>query len=414
MCEVSMLRKTKAFLLPPLAAALALTACGRKPSTQTPAAGVPAAATAPSAADRAAVARTMARAAMIKPGDRVLVSGSVRDADLLEDLAVETMKLGGQPVISIWSDRLTRRSYDDVPASFDSAAPTLWLALANSFDVQLSVDVAESDSVMTGVPAARMAARSKAGDPANKAWYRRNIRQVNLGNGLYPTATLAARLGMAQADLASAFWHAAGMPAESIRARGAAAYAALKAGRQITITAPNGTNLTFTGIGAKAALSDGALTPEKVRQGGFAVYTFLPAGELNVPAVAGSADGKLVIDKVTVMGTDVVGLTLVFSHGRMASMTAQSGLDPLKAAYDAAGGAKDQLSGIDLGLNPEIKLPLTTGRIVWMAAGALTVGVGDNQVLGGTNVSDFGFNGAISGATLTVDGKTVIDHGVLK
>jgi aminopeptidase len=406
-----MLWKTRAFLGPPIAVALVLTACGPKPSAEK--ASAPAV-TAPSAADRAAVAEAMAKAAMIKPGDRVLVSGSVRDNDLLEDLAVEAMKLGGQPIVSIWSDRLSRRSYDEVPASYDNSSPTLWLGLANAFDVQLSVDVGEGEGVLAGVPAARIAARSKAGDPANKAWYRHNVRQVNLGNGLYPTAGLAARLGMSQADLAHLFWQAAGMPAESIRARGAAAYAAISGGKQVTITAPNGTNLTFTVLGSKAALSDGALTPEKVRQGGFAVFTFLPAGELNAPAVAGTAEGRIVIDKMVFMGTDVTGLTLVFNKGKLTSMTAASGLDPLKAYYDAASGAKDQLAGIDLGLNPEIRLPLTTGRIVWMASGALTIGVGDNQALGGTNVSDFGLNGALSGATLTVDGKTVIDRGVLK
>ena len=406
-----MLWKTRAFLGPPIAVALVLTACGPKPSAEK--AGAPAV-TAPSAADRAAVAQAMAKAALIKPGDRVLVSGSVRDADLLEDLAVEAMKLGGQPMITIGSDRLDRRSYDEVPATYDNASPTLGLALANAFDVQLAVDYGEGEGVLAGVPGARIAARSKAYDPAYRAYLRAHVRYVNLGNGLYPTATLATRLGMAQADLAHLFWQAAGMPAESIRARGAAAYAAISGGKQVTITAPNGTNLTFAVLGSKAALSDGALTPEKMRQGGFALLTFLPAGELNVPAVAGTAEGKLVIDKMTFRGTDVTGLTLVFSKGKLASMTAASGLDPLKAAYDAAGGAKDQLAGIDIGLNPNIKLPLTTGRIVWMAAGDLEVGVGENQQLGGTNVSDFGLGGALSGATLTVDGKAVIDHGVLK
>jgi leucyl aminopeptidase (aminopeptidase T) len=324
------------------------------------------------------------------------------------------MKLGGQPFISISSDRLTRRSYDEVPATFDNESPTLGLALANVFDVQLGVDVGEAEDVLAGVPPARIAARNKAGDPASKAWYRHNIRQVYLGNGLYPTVTLATRLGMPQADLAHLFWQAAGMPAESIRARGAAAYAAVSGGKQVTMTAPNGTNLTFTVAGSKATLSDGALTPEKVRRGGFSVYTFLPAGELIAPTVAGTAEGKLVIDKLVWNGTDVTGLTLVFSKGKLTSMTAASGLDPLKASYDASSGAKDQLAFVDVGLNPEVKLPLTTGRIVYMESGALTVGLGDNQALGGTNVSDFGLAGALSGATLTVDGKTVLDHGVLK
>lgn len=393
--------------------ALALTACG--PKAPSGGSGAPAATvTAPSAAERAAVATSMARAALIKPGDRVLIYGSVRDADLLEDLAVETMKLGGQPLIAIGSQRLGRRSYDEVPASFDTLTPTLDLALVNTFEVQLTVDVGESDSAFAGVSPARIAARSRAQVPVNTAFARRGVRVVSLGNGLYPTATLARRLGVSQSELANVFWRAVGMAPESIQTRGAAARAALAGGRRVTVTAPNGTNVSFGVDGAKTALSDGALTPQGLRQGGLSRYTWLPAGELQAPPLPGTAEGRIVFDKVVIRGTDVVGLTLMVSGGRITSMTATSGLEPLQASYDAASGAKDQFAGIDLGLNPQIRLPLNSGRVVWMAAGAVTLSFGDNQGAGGSNVSDFGMSGAIVGATVSVDGRAIVENGVLK
>ena len=43
------------------------------------------------------------------------------------------------------------------------------------------------------------------------------------------------------------------------------------------------------------------------------------------------------------------------------------GLDAIKSLYDASGGGKDQFSFIDVGLNPEVKLPTNTGRIGWVA-----------------------------------------------
>lgn len=408
-----MKRHTPAFLAVPTIFALALSACG--PKAPSGGAGTPAAAvTAPSAADRAAIAASVARAALINSGDRVLIYGSVRDADLLEDLAVETMKLGGQPLIAIGSQRLGRRSYDEVPASYDTLSQTLDLALVNTFDVQLSVDIGESDTAYAGVPAARIAARAKAQVPVNTAFYRRGVRTVNVGNGLYPTAALARRLGVAQSDLANVFWRAVAMAPESIQARGAAARAALTGGRRVTITAPNGTNFSFVVDGAKTSLSDGALTPQALRQGGASRYTWLPAGELLAPPVAGTAEGKIVIDRAVVRGTEIAGLTLMFSRGRLTSMTATSGIEPLQASYDAATGAKDQFASIDLGLNPQVRLPLNTGRIVWMAAGAVTVGFGDNQGVGGSNVSDFGMSGAIAEATVLVDGRAIIENGVLK
>src|SRR5262249_45859566 len=141
---------------------------------------------------------------------------------------------------------------------------------------------------------------------------------------------------------------------------------------------------------------------------------WLPAGELLVPIAMGSGDGKVVVDKYIFQGTTITGLTLTFAKGKLTGMTATSGIEPLKAAYDAGTGGKDLLSYIDLGVNPAVKLPLNSGRIVWMAAGAVTIGTGDNTGWGGTNVSDFGIPSPISAATLSVDGKALIENGVLK
>ncbi len=60
------------------------------------------------------------------------------------------MKAGGQPIIMVFSEQLGRRSYDEVPASYDSQPQTLLMALVNTFDVQLSVDVGESENIMAG------------------------------------------------------------------------------------------------------------------------------------------------------------------------------------------------------------------------------------------------------------------------
>src|SRR2546427_321996 len=220
-----------------------------------------------------AVARNLVEAGMVKTGDKVLITGSVRDAALMEDIAIETMKAGGQPMIALGSERLTRRSYDDVPASYDSLAPTLDLAIVNTFDVQIAVDIGEVEGLLAGVPQARRAARAKAGEPVTQAFFRRNVRFVNLGNGLYPTATLARRLAMPQSNVAAAFWKAAGVSAPTLRTKGEALRASFADAKQVTLTHRNGTNLTFGVDAGHGFVSDGAITPEKVEQGRAAVNT---------------------------------------------------------------------------------------------------------------------------------------------
>jgi leucyl aminopeptidase (aminopeptidase T) len=365
-------------------------------------------------ADLKAVAKAMVQAAMVKSGDKVLISGSVRDNDLLEDLAIETMKAGGQPLITIGSDQLTRRSYEEVPATYDSQPQTAALAVEGTFDVGLSVEAGESEKVLAGVPAARVAERAKAAKAVSDAILKKGMRSVNLGNDLYPTAALAEHLGKTKAEVTAVFWKAAMVPPETIRAKGEAMRTVLASAKQLTLTSANGTELKFGVAAEKGFVSDGAITAEKVKQGHAAVQTWLPAGELLLPVAPGTAEGKVVIDKFVFQGTMIEGLTLVFSKGKLTSMTAKSGSAELEALYAASGGGKDLLGYLDLGLNPEATLPTDAGRIVWMAPGAVTIGIGDNTAWGGANISNFSLACPVSGATLTAGGKALIENGTLK
>jgi leucyl aminopeptidase (aminopeptidase T) len=366
------------------------------------------------APDLELVARNLVRSAMVAPGEKVWITGSVRDAALLEDIAIETMKAGGQPLISISSDQLDRRSYDEVPDSYDTIERTLDVALVQTMDVAITIDVAEAEDPLAGVPEARRTARAKAYEPVNQALFEHRLRIVNLGNGLYPTNATSQRLGIAQAELAATFWKAAGVSAEVLRAKGEALRGPLSNAKSLTITHANGTDISFGVDAGHVFISDGAITPEKMKQGGAAVFTWLPAGELILPVAPGTANGKVVIDKVVWHGQEVRGLTLSYTDGRLTSMTASSNSEELKAAYDAAGGGKDQFAFVDIGLNPETKMPLGSGRVIWTALGSVTVGLGDNRAFGGSNASDFGLATQLPEATLQADGTTVVERGSLR
>lgn len=364
--------------------------------------------------DMQSVARNLVQAGMVKPGDKVLITGSVRDARLLEDIAVEVMKVGAHPLITLSSERLFRRSFDEVPSRFDNVTSPVGIFLVDNFDVQINLDVGENEALLAGVPMARRVARGKAGQPISDAFFKRNVRSVNLGNGLYPTATLSRRIGVPQSDLAAAFWRASAVSPASLRTRGNALRQIFANGKVVTLTAPNGTNISFRVDQDRALISDGALTDERVRQGSAAASTWLPAGELMIPAADGSANGKIVLDRYLWDGRLIRGLTLVFDKGSLTSMTAANDMSGLKAAYDAAGGAKDRFGYIDIGLNPETRLPLGTGRIIWTAPGSVAVGFGDNRAFGGKNTSDFALSVQLGVATVTVDGKPVVVNGRLR
>src|SRR3989442_386081 len=240
----------------------------------------------------------------------------------MEDLAIEGRKAGAQPMLVISSERLIRRSYDEVPAKYDAQEPKVDLAVAKLFDAQIAIDFGETEGLLAGVPPERLAARAKAGAPVNEVFLKHNVHFVNLGNGLYPTATLAKRLGVTQAGSATGCGRAVAVPPERIQAAGEQLRTAFASGGPVQLTHPNGTNLTFDVTGRTPTISAGALTPGQAEQGGAALLTWLPAGEFQIAAVPGSAEGKIVIDRALWSGKVIRGLTLVFSQGKLTSMTA--------------------------------------------------------------------------------------------
>ena len=195
--------------------------------------------------DLRAVAHQLIASAMLHEGQSVLVTGSLRDAGLMEDLAIEARKLGAQPLLSIWSERLIRRSYDEVPPKYDDQEHKLDLVVATLFDAQIAIDFGESEGLLAGVPEERIAARAKAGAPVNEAFLKRDVHFVNLGNGLYPTATLAKRLGITQTRLASGFWKAVALQPEQMQAAGERLRSVFASGGSAQLTHANGTSLTF-------------------------------------------------------------------------------------------------------------------------------------------------------------------------
>src|SRR5207245_9204962 len=214
----------------------------------------------------------------------------------MERLAMGARQARAPPMLVISSERLIRRSSDEVPAKYDAQEPKLDLAVAKLFDAQIAIDVGETEGLLAGVPAERLAARAKAGAPVNEAFLERNVHLVNLGNGLYPTATLAKRLGITQARLATGFWKAVAVPPERLQTAGEQLRTAFASGGTVQLTHPNGTSLTFDVTGRTPTTRAGALTPGPAEQRGGALLTCLPAGELQMSAAPGRAVGRTVIE----------------------------------------------------------------------------------------------------------------------
>lgn len=406
-----------------LACAAALAACQPAPSTNsTPTANTnatPAPAPADATAKKAAptdlqelARRVVTQSAGVKEGDVVLITGNARDMELLENIDIEVEKAGGHPLLTVGSDRLAKKYYAEVPEKYDAREPKVGLALANLANVQITVDTNEDEAVLAGVPRARLAATSKAGEPVGALFRQRKVRTVEIGNGLYPTEWRARRFETPHADFTKLFWEGVNVDYASLQATAERVRGAL-AGKELHITHPNGTDLKVNIEGRPVLVSDGIVSDDDVAKGSFNVY--LPAGEVMVAPPAGSGAGKFVVDKTYFEGKEVTNLTMTFEGGKLTSVAGEGpGFAAMKADYDARGAGKELLGFVDIGINPNVRLAPTSKYGNWVSAGMVTVGTGGNTWAGGTNNTGYSLSGHLPGCTVKLDGKVIVENGALK
>jgi leucyl aminopeptidase (aminopeptidase T) len=215
--------------------------------------------------------RLVTQVAGVKEGEIVFVNGGVRDMELLENIATDVRKAGAYPLLTVGSDRMFKKYYEEVPEKYDSQAPELDLKLATLPAVLIGLETNESDDIAAGVSPARMAAVGKAGEPVADLYLKRNVRQINVGNGLYPTAYRATRFGMSQDDLAKTFWEAVNADYSAVQTTGENVKTALAAGKEVHITNPNGTDLKVRIEGRPFFVSDGIISADDIKKGGPAV-----------------------------------------------------------------------------------------------------------------------------------------------
>jgi leucyl aminopeptidase (aminopeptidase T) len=361
----------------------------------------------------ALAARIVTQSARVRANDRVNIQGTPPDIRLLEELAVQSRKLGADPLISLTSDRLQRRLIEEVPAKFDSQAPRFALDLAGLTDVQIIME-ATDESALLGVPVERMTAVQKASEGVGKKLLERSVRVVGLGNGLYPTATRAKRFGLTEAGLRKLYEDALATDGTKLQATGARLQKALAAGKMLRLTSPAGTDLKVPIERRPVLVSDGILTPEKEKKRGAACMTWLPAGEVYVTPVPGSGEGQVVVPLVFWQGQAIHNLKLTFAEGKLTAMSAEAGLERLHAVYKAHGKGKEALGAIDVGINTGARLEEGSKALNYIAAGMVTVALGNNTWAGGDNEVFFGLSCHLPGCTLKVDDNVIVEAGKLK
>lgn len=351
----------------------------------------------------------------VRPGNVVVITADPTHIALAEAIATSVFAMGAFAIISYGSNGLNRMYFERVPARFDSLSPKGALRLLQIADETVAIDFPFDPSVVAGVPASRIAALNAAGNATTEYVIGHGLPGIDIGNGILPSQATARTYGVSTSVLSALFWSGLNADYAQIH-RDATAVASAMGGNSVRLTAPNGTNLTFALSAQPIEVNDGIISEADRARGGTAVQKQLPAGDVDFVPKSGTTNGTLVFGATRVNGTLVSGLTLHFADGKITSMSAASGMTTLNNLYKAGDAGRDELGAVDVGTNRSMHVPAsgTWGPGPSMAAGYVTLTLGNNLGFGGSNRSSFTFISNVPNATATVNGKRLVSDGTLQ
>ncbi len=184
---------------------------------------------------------------------------------------------------------------------------------------------------------------------------------------------------------------------------------ALGRGRDVRLTAPNGTDLTLALDHGPVRIFDGRRERPAPKRWRYALMTTVPSAAVGTRLSGSVAEGTLVANRPSYLPYGVArGGTARFTDGRLTRLSFREGGAATRRSYAAASKGRDQPAFFEVGLDPALH---GVPDIEDCEAGAVTVGVGANAGWGGSNRSDFMSWLVVAGAKLSVDGKPIVRNG---
>lgn len=312
------------------------------------------------------------------------------------------------------ADTLVTYDSDDIWYPAILKLPTDWLRQPSQLSLKLHeaasamvwLETTEDPSRLKKISAERWAANDEGARPAAEA--AKKIPSVDVGLSAV-TRQRARTYAFNYRDWLGSVSGAIAVDYQAMSAKGRTLEQRLASGREVHVSAPNGTDVRFRTEGRPVKLNDGIIDEEDRRKGD--LHVSLPAGNVHLCPIEESVEGTVVLDvPQPIMGVKVQDVTMGFSGGRLTRFEGRGPFKRLRDSYDGQGGDKDRLGYFVIGLNPKAKYGFIHNDIV---AGAASFVLGDNHLDGGNNHSSFNFGATLSRATVEVDGVPIVKDGKL-
>lgn len=342
----------------------------------------------------------------ITPDDNVTVSFYPHMQKLAEEVAIECFKVGADALLNLYTDAYYTAYMKYLPAESLRKPSVFCRGLTELSTAEIGFWAAYDPAIYRAVPDDKMAANDEGETIAHQPATERKVRRLEVALGQV-TRPRAKAYGFPFAPWGRMVREASSVTPSGLSRDGKKLAAVLEKGRELRITAPNGTDLTLALKGRSGLVNDGVVDAEDIERG--ALEAAIPAGSVSVVPDEGQGDGTAAFDIPTAWaGRSIRRLRWELSGGRVTSWDGDAVATRLKGLWEKAAGDRDRIAWVSIGLNPRAKLGFLQNGIV---RGAVTLGIGGNEFLGGANKPGFNFESAIADATVEVDGKPVVRNG---
>ncbi|MDH5815461.1 MAG: aminopeptidase [Candidatus Nezhaarchaeota archaeon] len=181
---------------------------------------------------------------------------------------------------------------------------------------------------------------------------------------------------------------------------------ALRGSREIRVTSPLGTDIKFLVEGREFIADTGIL----IERGSFGN---LPAGEVFVAPIEGTANGVVVFDgAIAGVGTLKVPVKVLIRDGLAVEFEGEDEAQRLKQLLSSVGMKEAfNVAEFGIGTNPGAKI---VGNILMdeKVYGTIHIAFGDNSTIGGRIKAGIHLDGIVTKPTVYVDDKMIMKDGV--
>jgi aminopeptidase len=345
--------------------------------------------------------------ARIGAGDDVVLNVGEGAHDLGVAVAEQLGERGANLLACYDSEELTRAYLRAHEEPFETD-PAFELALYERADSVLALRGTRNTSAVADVPEDRQRAYTRA---------REGVREARLATDwvstVHPTRAMAQQAGMSIEAYREFVYDAVLRDWESLAAEMAQLKDILDAGSEVRIRkAGDATDLTLSIDGRTAVNSTASVADDSHN---------LPSGEV-FTAPYGAA-GQVVFDvPMTIRGTDVGGVRLVFKDGVVVDWEAETGAEVIESVVETDAGSR-QLGELGVGMNRGIDRP--TGQILFdeKMAGTVHLALGrayDACLPEGESGTDSAVHVDLitemrsEGTSIEVDGRVIQRDGIFR